>query len=104
MKTQNPDHPLRRTLRHLVLASMMAAANAMMLGSADAAPITWNPIQNATGLASDVVTTGTFFDSAAAYAGANVTLNGVTFKRKAQFGRRRFRRVGQEEDFFPLKC
>jgi hypothetical protein len=40
MKTLNPNHPIRNTLKHLTPASMMAAANAMLLGSADAAPIT----------------------------------------------------------------
>lgn len=40
MKTTNPDHPFRNTLKHLTLAAMMAAANAMLPGTADAAPIT----------------------------------------------------------------
>ena len=40
MNTPKPNHPIRNTLKHLTLAAMMAAANAMLLGSADAAPIT----------------------------------------------------------------
>lgn len=59
----------------------IAIAAFASLSCGHAASIVWNPIQNATGNATDVVTTGTFIDSAAAYGTANVTLNGVTFKR-----------------------
>ena len=77
MKPPNPDHPNRNTLRHLVLASMMAAAIAVMPGSAGAAPITWGAVSvfndatdvNANGL-STIVAAG------ANYAG---TVNGVLF-------------------------
>jgi hypothetical protein len=57
----------------------------LMIGAsvqANAATITWNAIQTATGNASDVVTTGTYFDSAAARPasqGSAITLNTVTF-------------------------
>lgn len=61
----------------------LTAAAIGMTTSLQAATIAWNSIQNATGNASDVVTTGTFFDSAAAYTSANVDLNGVTFRRNA---------------------
>ena len=78
MNTPRPNHPIRRTLKHLALASaMMVAAIAMMPGSASAAPITWGPVSvfndatdvNANGLAVVVA------------AGANWagTVNGVTF-------------------------
>lgn len=61
----------------------LTAAAIGMTTSLQAATIAWNSIQNPTGNASDVVTTGTFFDSAAAYTSANVDLNGVTFRRNA---------------------
>ena len=40
MNPPQPNMPIRNMLKHLILAAMMAAANAMLLGSADAAPIT----------------------------------------------------------------
>ncbi len=78
MNTPKPNHPIRRTLKHLALASaMMVAAIAMMPDSASAAPITWGPVSvfndatdvNANGLPITVA-------AGANYAG---TVNGVTF-------------------------
>lgn len=62
-------------------AAVAVSALTLAFPAAHAATITWNAIQTATGNATDVVTTGTFFDSAAVYTGANLALNGVTFKR-----------------------
>jgi len=53
-------------------------------GAAMAAAIDWGTPQPETGNAGDVVTTGTSFDSAAAYQG-NVLLNGVTFNGQTAF-------------------
>ena len=77
MKTPNPDHPIRNTLKHLALAAMMAASIAMMPGSANAAPITWG---TATTIVDDldVSTTGTF-QYAYHWASGDQTVNGVTF-------------------------
>jgi hypothetical protein len=77
MNTPKPNHPIRRTLKHLALASAMGAAIAMMSGSAGAAPITWGPVSvfndatdvNANGLSTTV-------SAGANYAG---TVNGVLF-------------------------
>jgi len=72
------------TMKKLIPSSKLFSCMLLMYGAsfqANAATITWDPIQTATGNASDVVTTGTFVDSAAVYTGANLSLNGVTFKR-----------------------
>lgn len=64
-------------------AAVMAFA--LSLGSvAQAASITWGSIQNATGLATDVVTIGAFLDSATDFY-TDVSLNGVTFNRNVGF-------------------
>jgi hypothetical protein len=71
-------------MKKKIPSSKLFSCILLMIGAsvqANAATITWNAIQTATGNASDVITTGTFFDSAAVYTGANLSLNGVTFKR-----------------------
>ena len=69
-----------RTPGRFGLAALLAAGVAMApLSSAFAnASITWGAVTNETGNASDVVTTGTFVDSATANS-AGATVNGVTF-------------------------
>ena len=68
------------TARRFGLAALLAAGVAAApLSSALAnASITWGPVSNETGVASDVVTTGAFVDSATA-GSAGATVNGVTF-------------------------
>ncbi len=68
------------TARRFGLAALLAAGVAAApLSSALAnASITWGAVSNETGVASDVVTTGTFVDSATANS-AGATVNGVTF-------------------------
>jgi hypothetical protein len=71
-------------MKKLIPSSKLFSCMLLMCGAsaqANAATITWNAIQTVTGNASDVVTTGTFVDSATIHATTNVTLNGVTFKR-----------------------
>lgn len=71
--------------KKLIPSSKLFGCILLMYGAsfqANAATISWNTIQTATGLATDVVTTGTYFDSAAARPasqGSAITLNTVTF-------------------------
>ena len=76
-------------MKKLIPSSKLFGCMLLMYGSsvqANAATIAWQTIQDATGNASDVVTTGTFFDSAAARSSSDVTLNGVTFNRSSGSG------------------
>jgi MYXO-CTERM domain-containing protein len=76
-KTKTPKTKMKMKMKHSILASMMAAAYAMMPGSADAATIAWGSVSlfndftdvNANGLSTTV-------SAGANYAG---TVNGVLF-------------------------
>lgn len=67
----------RKLLRYLFNSGMMLAA-----GLVQAAPISWSAVQTVTGNVTDVITTGTFVDSASAgLANTDLTVNGVRFNR-----------------------
>ncbi|MEI6607150.1 MAG: invasin domain 3-containing protein, partial [Verrucomicrobiota bacterium] len=74
--TTIPSRPIRGLLA-------LALALGLSQPAAQAAAITWGSAQDDTDLASDVKTNGTFVDAVTTYgngSGADVTLNGVTFK------------------------
>ncbi|MDO8795646.1 MAG: PEP-CTERM sorting domain-containing protein [Vicinamibacterales bacterium] len=66
-----------------LLSAVVSLVGVLALGAtADAAPISWLAPVYSTGVASEIVTAGTFFDSAAANA---ATVNGVVFNPYATF-------------------
>ena len=77
--------PLLRARRGRLGAVLIVAGAMSVATSAHAGTITWGTVQNETGNASDVITNGVFLESATAYTGADLTLNGVTFAHQTSF-------------------
>jgi hypothetical protein len=74
-----------RTRRGWLSALLILVGTLGVSTSAHAGTITWGTVQNETGNASDVITNGVFLESATAYTGADLTLNGVTFAHQTSF-------------------
>lgn len=70
-------------IRRALVAGACFVVTASFCGSAT---ITWQPIEDATGDASELITTGNFVDSATTYGGNDITVRGVTFNRRTSGG------------------
>lgn len=83
-KTIKRGMPFGLNMRSKFLLPLVCVACASFAQVGYAATISWGAIQDATGNASDVVTSGSLFDAATVHT-TDVTLNGVTFNRLGNF-------------------